>query len=360
MRLLRIKAGNFRNLRYLDVRPSAGLNVLRGRNAQGKTNFIEAVFLALRGYSFRSQRDRELVAWDQKASFVEAELEDRNGRTTVRTELDSTGKRAVWAGEPVGKAQRAGRLGTVLFTPADLSLVKCGPRERRRFLDFELGVFVPGYFSTLQLYKRAVEQRNHLLRMGGGSKSFDALELWTDQVCEYGTVLLSGRLEILKEFAPAACRLFGAWAGEELSIRYRSSVELSNGARKPGNDDLRQTLAAIRREEVRAGQTKAGPHLDDLTFLVNGRESRVFASQGQQRSVVLALKLAQVFLWRRQTGEAPVVLLDDVLSEFDRERRDKVLETLQDDVQAFVTAGEAVLGAGRVFCVHSGNIQEES
>lgn len=360
MRLTRIKAGNFRNFQHLDVQPAAGLNIVRGRNAQGKTNFIEAVFFALRGHSFRSLRDRELVTWGQESAFVEAELEGKDGRTRVRAELNPAGKKIVWAGEPVGKAELAVRLGTVLFTPDDLSLIKGGPRERRRFLDLELGIFVPGYLTALQLYRRALEQRNHLLRMGGGRRYSELLDLWTDEVCKYGMMLLSGRLEILKEFAPLACRLFGAWAGEELAVRYRSSVGLSNGVRTPGAGDLRETLAAVRQDEIRAGQTQAGPHLDDLAFMVNGKEGRPFASQGQQRSVVLALKLAQVFLWKRHTGEAPVVLLDDLLFEFDRERRDKVLETLQNDVQVFITTGERVLSESRVFCVHSGNIQEES
>lgn len=360
MRLLHIRAGHFRCFQDLDLRPAPGLNTIRGRNAQGKTNFIEAVFFALRGHSFRSARDRELVTWGRESAFVEAELEGRGGRSMVRSEIDPVGKRIVWAGQQVGRAELARRLGAVLFTPDDLRLIKGAPRERRRFLDLELGVFVPGYPAALQLYRRAVEQRNHLLRTGGGKRYSEILDLWTDEVCKYGAVVLSGRLEVLKEFVPLASRLFGAWAGEELAVRYRSSVGFANGTHTPGAGDLRETLAAVRREEIRAAQTRAGPHLDDLAFMVNGRESRSFASQGQQRSVVLALKLAQVFLWKRHTGEAPVVLLDDVFFELDRERRDKVLETLQDGAQVFVTAGEHVLDGSRVFRVHSGNIQEES
>ncbi len=360
MRVAGIKAENFRNFSYLDVSPGAGLNVVRGKNAQGKTNFIEAVFLALRGYSFRTLRDRELVTWGRESAFVETVLEGKDGRTTIRANLTAAGKTVYCAGEPAAKAELARRLGVVLFTPDDLRLVKGGPRERRRFLDLELGAFVPGYLNGLQLYRRAVEQRNHLLRIGGGRRFSDTLDLWTDQVCEYGAVVLAGRLEILKEFAPMACRLFSAWGGEELAIRYRSSVSLTNGVRTPVTGTLREALKSAREDEIRLGQTHAGPHLDDLAFVVNGREGRSFASQGQQRSVVLALKLAQVLLWKRHIGEAPVVLLDDVLFEFDRERRERVLETLQNDAQVFITTGEGVLSGDRVFWVQSGNIREES
>ncbi len=360
LRVINIKARNFRNYADLEVKPGRGLNVIRGKNAQGKTNFIECLFFALRGYSFRTARESEVLHWGRDCGFIEARLSRGGCELPVRINLAPEGKTILLAGRPVGRTELGRRAGVVLFTPDDLRLVKGPPRDRRRFLDLELGCFLPGYLEDLKSYQRALEQRNHLLRSRRGRDEGETLDLWTEQLCWHGAGVLLGRLQMLREFAPLVCRLFGAWGGEELAIRYRSSVTLGNSDREQAAGRLREALSAVRREELRLGRTQVGPHLDDLAFIVNGRELRSFASQGQQRSVVLALKLAQVALWKRYTGEVPVVLLDDVLFEFDRERRVRVLETLRANAQVFLTVGDRVFAGDRVFWVESGKIGEES
>lgn len=369
MRVLSIKAHNFRNYKDLDVAPDRGVNVIRGKNAQGKTNFIESLFFVLRGFSFRAARENEVLTWGSDYGYVEAAVEKENREVSIRVSLTSSGKRILLAQRPVGRTELGRGMGVVLFIPDDLRLVKGAPRDRRRFLDLELGYFVPGYLDDLKFYQRALNQRNHLLRLGGRSGNGETLALWTERFCYYGAGVLAGRLEILKQFAPLVCRLFSTWGREELTIKYRSFINLNAGDLSACNaqagrsrlaDSLQRALSEVRREELRLGQTQVGPHLDDLAFMINSREVRSFASQGQQRAIVLALKLAQIVLWKQYTGEVPVVLLDDVLFEFDRERRERVLTTIQNNAQVFLTVGDRTFSGDRVFYVESGNIEKES
>ncbi len=360
MRVLRIKARNFRNYAALEIVPAPGVNVIRGKNAQGKTNLIEGLYLALRGFSFRTARINEVLRWGQEQGFVEVQVERRDGRAvSIRVDLRCSEKTILLAGKPVAQTELGRQFGVVLFTPDDLQLVKGAPSARRRFLDLELGCFVPGYVEALKRYRQALHQRNHLLRRGGRAVR-ETLDQWTEQLCRYGAGVILGRLTVLREFVPLACRLFSAWAGEDLAVRYRSSVNLNNDDRRaPVEENLRRAFAAVHQDELRLGRTQVGPHLDDLAFIINGRDARSFASQGQQRSVVLALKLAQITLWERYTGETPVALLDDVLFEFDRERRVRVLETVRTHAQVFLTAGERVFPGDSVFRVESGVIRKE-
>lgn len=266
MRVLSIKARNFRNYRDLNVTAASAVNVIRGKNAQGKTNFIECLFFAIRGFSFRTARENEIIQLGSDGTRIDALVETGHDTVGIQVTLTSSDKRLLLAGQAVGRSELGRRMPVVLFTPGDLQMVKGGPRYRRRFLDLELGWFSPGYYEALRSYRRALYQRNHLLRSGGRGSAGETLDLWTDQLCRHGAEVLAGRLEILKELAPVACRLFHAWAGEELAMRYRSSVVLGAGDRAQTAAGLHQTVMGVRREELRLAGRRPGRTWMTLPF----------------------------------------------------------------------------------------------
>ncbi|MFZ5900648.1 MAG: DNA replication/repair protein RecF [Bacillota bacterium] len=354
-----VEAQSFRNYTDFRVEPHPRFNVISGRNAQGKSNFIEALYFALRGFSLRAARAGEVVLWGRPGARVTADLEHRGMLTRVLCVQEEKGKRLSIAGQRVNQEDFASRFGAVLFTPDDLLLLKGGPQERRRFLDFEMSVFSPGYTAALREYRRALAQRNALLRAAPGDK--ESFALWTERLTALGGELIMHRLQVLKRVTPLLEEMLKEWGGgEEVGLRYRSAAVLRELSAAGIAGALREALEQNGSREMKMRQTMAGPHRDDLSVLIDGREARVFGSQGQQRSIVLALKLCQVALWKELTGETPVVLLDDVFFELDRGRRRKILEKLGDDAQVFVTVGDSEIPAGKegkVFRVENGNIK---
>jgi DNA replication and repair protein RecF len=360
--LLHLEARDFRNYRELHFEPHPSLNIVRGQNAQGKSNFIEALYYSLRGFSYRAAREVELIRWEKESALIKSiwRLVEGDPDLNIRTVVKPDRKEIQLNGRPVRRGELVNRTGVVLFTPEDLWLIKGGPEGRRRFLDRELGVFSAGYLEDLQQCRRALTQRNALLRQGGGSRAEN--ELWTEQVCRYGARILSARLKLLRDYVPLACRLFNRWVGEDLNIRYQSSVVVNGADAGLLESNLAKATQHRKEEELRVGQTLSGPHRDDLQFLINGRDARSFASQGRQRAIILALKLAQVRFWQLRTGKQPVILLDDVLFELDAPRRQAVLEALEGEAQVFLTVGDAVfesVSEHKSFYVTDGNLREE-
>lgn len=362
MYLLHLEARDFRNYGELLVAPHPSLNIIRGQNAQGKSNFIEALYVSLRGCSYRATREADLIRWGKPCAVVGGIIKpgSEEADLSIRTLIHPDRKEIRVDGNPVRRGEIVERTGVVLFTPEDLWLIKGGPQGRRRFMDRELGLFSAGYFDDLQHCRRALSQRNALLRQRGGSRAEN--ELWTEQVCRFGARILSARLKLLREYVPLVCRLFNRWTGGDLNIRYQSSVVISgidNGALE---NSLLKAVVDREKEEHRFRQTLSGPHRDDLQFMINGHDARSFGSQGQQRAIILALKLAQIEFWQLRTGRQPVVLLDDVLFELDEPRRRAVLDALRNRAQVFLTVGDAVFQSTdehKSFHVVDGNLGEE-
>ncbi|MFZ5899112.1 MAG: DNA replication/repair protein RecF [Bacillota bacterium] len=358
LRVCTVEGHNFRNYTTFRIEPHPRFNVISGRNAQGKSNFIEAVYFALRGFSLRAARADEVVLWGSPGARILADVEHRGMLTRVLCVQDEKGKKLSIAGQRVSQEDFASCFGAVLFTPDDLLLLKGGPQERRRFLDFEMSAFSPGYSAALREYRRALSQRNALLRTVPGDK--DSFELWTERLTALGGELIMHRLQVLKKVTPLLEEMLREWgSGEEVSVRYRSAAVLRELTAAGITEALREALEQSRSQELKMGQTMVGPHRDDLVVLINGRDARTFGSQGQQRSIVLALKLCQAALWKDLTGETPVVLLDDVFFELDQSRRRRILERLGDGAQVFVTVGDSEIPAGKegkFFRVENGSI----
>lgn len=364
MRIKGLELHRFRNYTDLELYPEPGLNILSGLNAAGKTNVLESIFLCALGRSHRTPHDAELLMDGQPDGSVALALETRGGSRSIRIELFRGERKRVYLDEaPLNRSgELMGCLNVVMFSPEDLQLVKDGPQERRRFLDMELSQLKPAYYYALQQYNQALKQRNLLLKEE--SVPYDMIELWDEQLSKLGATIMQNRAVFVEELSQNAHTLHAKMSGtkEILETVYQPTIPVQD------YDAMRETLTeqlADRLErDIFRGFTSVGPHRDDLLLLLNGRDLRVYGSQGQQRTAALSLKLSEIDLVRRVRGERPVLLLDDVFSELDAERQSRLLEVVS-DCQTFVTCThlEEFVKAGalsmQVYRVSNGRVVEE-
>lgn len=364
MQITEVRLQGFRNYASARIAPAPGLNVLVGENAAGKTNVLEAVFLCALGRSHRTPRDAELINVAADAALVGLVLTTSGGTRDVAVRiLRGDKKRISVDGTQLSRSgELMGCLNAVLFAPEDMALVKDGPGERRRFLDMELSQQKPAYYYQLQQYNLALRQRNALLRQAD-RPPYSALEPWEEQLARLGASIMASRASLVTELAALAREKHLALSGgkETLSAAYRPSV-VPDPSEAAGDAILRRLISERERDFAR-GSTGAGPHRDDMELLLDGADVRVFGSQGQQRTVVLSLKLSELEILRKARGEPPVLLLDDVFSELDRERQRMLLKACT-GCQTFITCThlEEIAEAGatgmRVYSVRSGAITE--
>jgi DNA replication and repair protein RecF len=355
MRLTHLSLHNFRNYVRLDLSLPPGVTLLQGDNAQGKTNLLEAIYYLATSRSPHAGADRELVNWlaVEEEPLPYARLVGRvargAGEVAIEITLTQQANHQTRYRKQIrlnGVAKRAmdllGQLNVVLFLPDDIALVSGSPSGRRRYLDATLCQIDPVYCRTLSRYNQIITQRNALLRDlrdRGGDPS--QLAFWSERLVEHGSYLVSRRWRALLALDELAHRVHSQLTdgGEQLHLCYVPSVEMEG----PGDaDDVARAFQAqvedLRRREVAAGMTLVGPHRDEVRFLVNDVDAGVYGSRGQQRTAALALKLAEVDLMRTETGEYPVLLLDDVLSELDEHRRRFLMRNLEDGAeQAIIT-----------------------
>ena len=330
------------------------MTVFTGPNAQGKTNVLEALHLCCLGKSHRTSRDEELIQWGRDSARVTVKTAQRDGTHEVAVVLSRTQRKKKTVRIGLRQAERIGELlghvCGVLFSPEDLQIVKDGPAERRRFMDMQLSQLRPAYFYALQRAVRTLNQRNALLKdIARNPSLLPTLDMWDEQLARVGAVICENRRE-------ADLSLTGG--REELRLRYVSQV-----ADAPDTyEALLARLSRARSEDLRRMTTTVGIHRDDIAITIDGKEARTFASQGQQRSAVLSLKLAQLELAGAESGEAPILMLDDVMSELDPSRRRQLIERI-DRVQTFVTCTDLsdLAGArqGAVYRVENGVLTRE-
>ncbi len=363
MRLCSVELVNFRNYERLQLEFPEGTLLLFGQNAQGKTNLLEAIYLCTCARSHRTGRDEELIRHGE--DFYRATVgfvTDRGIGETVSIEYRRTaGRKGTPArvirynGLEIGRlADMMGLFHAILFAPEDLQIIKDGPAERRRFLDILISRTDRAYFRDLQEFWRTLAHRNHLLKhlrsrglnreadrsLPGGSVS--QLAVWDESLAGYAGAILEKRLafvERLSELASQSLRHLTA-SREALALDYRSFPGLMPDLDRAAIARLYlERLARAREDDLMRGSTSQGPHRDDIQILLNGRNARLFASQGQQRSAVLSLKMAELAILTETTGERPILLLDDVMSELDEARRSRLLEVIEGH-QVFITCTE--------------------
>ncbi|MBD1379866.1 DNA replication/repair protein RecF [Metabacillus arenae] len=334
---------NYRNYKKLSVDFQNKVNVILGENAQGKTNMMEAIYVLAMAKSHRTSNDKELIQWDEEYAKIEGRVQKANGSIPMQLVLSKKGKKArVNHIEQKKLSQYIGAMNVIMFAPEDLNLVKGSPQIRRRFIDMEIGQVSPVYIYDLSRYQKIMNQRNQYLKQLMTKKQTDLtmLDVLTAQLIEVATKLVIKRLEFIKQLQKWAEPIHSGISRdlENLTIHYLSSVDVSD------DGDLSKMIEAyeekfdkIREREIERGTTLAGPHRDDLQFLVNERDVQTYGSQGQQRTTALSLKLAEIELIHEEIGEYPILLLDDVLSELDDFRQSHLLNTIQGKVQTFVT-----------------------
>ena len=358
-----LRHDGFRNLHPGVWQPDAGVNILYGDNAQGKTNLLEACWLFTGSRSFRGAKDPELITFDRESAALELAF-FAGGREQEATVTVRHRRQATLNGVTLSSAAKlAGVFCGVVFSPAHLSLVKDGPEGRRRFVDAAYCQLKPGYVGALTEYAKALTQRNALLRqcreepVSGGE---ELLELWDHTLAAAGARLTVARCHYLSRLEPLAAAIYDGLSGgrEQLSLRWETKAETGGSAADIARSWLR-AMGQARRADLGAGFSTVGPHRDDLGIYLNDLPVKIYGSQGQQRSAVLALKLAEASLLQQVTGEPPVAFLDDVMSELDVSRQDYILNHIE-GWQVFITCCEPSSAlratAGRVFQIKQGVI----
>jgi len=327
-------------------------NVFCGGNAQGKTNLLEVLYLFSMGKSFRTQQDAELIRFGTDFTRAELVFCDRNREQTLEIIILRDRKKQIKInGLSISKlSELIGNLHVVLFYPEELGLVKDGPYARRRFMDVALSQLRPAYYHVLGQYHRTLEQRNKLIKKIRFSESEamrDTVFVWNEKLVDYGIELIAYRTAFMEELQALAQKTHYEASKEELTLSYRPRFS----DRQSFLDKLESSFS----REVEQGCTLYGPHRDDFEIFINGKDAKSFASQGQQRSAVLSLKLAQADLLFKEYGEYPVLLLDDIMSELDKERRAYLAGRIPDK-QVFITCTDldGLLERGKVFTVTNG------
>lgn len=342
MNLLTLTAENYRNIASARLNFVPGVNLLYGQNAQGKTNALECVYLFARGKSYRGSGDEDLIRFGEKGFHIGISYKTKNGEQTLDYRYWEGSRKRQKNGAPVKLSEMIGNFRAVLFCPEHLSLVKGAPQERRAFLNIAIAQCRPVYLKLCDEYNKILENRNCLLKemQKGFRYDLEELESWTDRLADTAATIAEYRISYLKKLAPHAKDLLNDLSGsrETLQITYQSEAEGETPS------DIKESYLKLFKEnrsrEIAAGCSLFGAHRDDADILINGISARAYGSQGQQRSAVLALKLAEGEVCRDETGEYPVFLFDDVMSELDETRRGYVLRETGDR-QIVLTACES-------------------
>lgn len=361
MKIRSLKLKNYRNYDLLKLDFDGAANIFYGDNAQGKTNILEAVYISGTTKSHRGAKDRELIRFGQDESHIEAIVEKNGIDYQLDMHLKKNSPKGIAINKmPIRKASELfGIVNFVFFSPEDLNIIKNGPSERRRFIDMELSQLDRVYLSNLTNYNRIVNQRNHLLKsMGIGGELKDTLEVWDMQLIQYGDKIIERRKEFLDRVNEIISSIHKKLTGdrEEIQVIY----EPSNG-----NLTLEQALQKNRERDIRIKSTSAGPHRDDICFMVGGLDIRRYGSQGQQRTAALSLKLSEIELVKQAAKDTPVLLLDDVLSELDKHRQNYLLDSIN-DIQTLITCTGVEdfvnhrFSINKVFHVHEGQVTDEN
>lgn len=370
MKIKRLELTNYRNYREQAISLAPGVSIFLGQNAQGKTNILEAVYYAALGRSHRTSADTELIFWEAGKARLSLDFLRLDAENQLEFLFTRESRRKIFRnGASIRMKDLIGTINIVLFSPEDLFLVKGAPAGRRRFLDMEISQADPAYFYDLAVYTRLLSQRNTLLkRIRDGESKESELPLWDAQLVPKAVSVMKKRIAAVTKLGVLAAKAQDELSGgkEKLSLRYEiHGAETADGEEmtKDLSSWYNEKLAESTKVDILRGATRFGPHRDDLAFFVNDVDLRAYGSQGQQRTGVLALKLAELSFFREETGEYPILLLDDVMSELDRERREQLLSFIRgEQLQALITATDEAYfpsgGFGTVYHVEQGTVKE--
>ncbi len=360
MKIKNISIENFRNIKDLSLE-FEDINIIWGENAQGKTNLIEAIYLFTGGKSFRGAKDSQLIKIGEEKSRLKIEFEG-SGREQY-AEIDINNKRVASLNGVKKKSasQLSDEIKAVIFSPVHLNMIKDGPSERRKFIDAALCQIKSNYRNLLKEYNRCLNQRNILLKDLKNNPELDSLlYIWNKNCAISGAKIIYQRLKYIEAISPYVKDIFSGISGgnEEIELKYLSNQEYSTDMEDIEKKLLR-ALENNKYQDMMNKSTSSGPHRDDIEILINGVSARIYGSQGQQRSCVLAMKLAEASLLEQITKKEPIALLDDVMSELDEKRQDYILNHIKNR-QVFITCCDKEtilrLKKGKTFHIENGSL----
>lgn len=356
-----LKLKNYRNYDLLNIDFDKSTNIFYGDNAQGKTNILESVYLSGTTKSHRGTKDKDLIKFENDESHIETVIERSGVPFQIDIHLKKNSPKGIAINKvPIRKASELfGLINFVFFSPEDLNIIKNGPSERRRFMDLELSQLDKIYLKDLSGYNRVINQRNKLLKDAWQSSNLlDTLDVWDEQLVLYGNKIIERRkkfiLQVNKIISDIHSKLTGG--KEKIILSYEPGT---------GNLSLEEALKKNKERDIRTKSTSVGPHRDDICFISNDVDIRKFGSQGQQRTAALSLKLSEIELVKQLIKDTPVLLLDDVLSELDKNRQNYLLDSIH-NIQTLITCtglDEFVnhrFSINKVFHVQDGHVAKEN
>ncbi|PKK39870.1 DNA recombination and repair protein RecF [Clostridiaceae bacterium JG1575] len=357
-----LELNNFRNYEQLQIKPGEGLNLLTGENAQGKTNVLEAIFFCAFGRSHRTSRDKEMQRFETPYTRVQLEVVRKPIPKKIEIRFNEEGRKFIEInGRKITRIpDLLGTLNVIMFSPEDLKVVKETPAVRRRFLDMEISALDKVYYHQLVSYNRVISERNNLFKMRYVDPQ--VLDVYDEKAASLGAALIQKRMNHLAALNEKAQPIHSeiTLERERIEYRYRSTVSLDGDLERA----LRQALFSMRRHDLEKKGTSIGPHRDDFSMLLNGADARTYGSQGQQRTAILTLKFASLGLIKERTGEFPVLLLDDVLSELDVSRQNFILSRIE-GIQTILTMTgyenieQRLIQGARIFHIRAGTATTE-
>ena len=327
-----LELADYRNYDTLSLNFDKGVNILYGDNAQGKTNILEAVYVAATTKSHRGSKDREIINFDKEEAHIRTYVEKDGVQTRVDMHLRKTGNKGIAIdGQKIKRAaDLLGLCNVVFFSPEDLGIIKNGPSERRRFMDMELCQLDKTYLHDLNNYNKIINQRNKLLKdMYFSPGLMETLSVWDMQLAGFGSKVIERRRKFVEQLNPIIASIHRELSGgrEKLEILYEPDTE---------SEDFERKLRINRERDIKMKTTSVGPHRDDFAFLIDNIDARKFASQGQQRTAALSLKLSEIELVKNMINDSPILLLDDVLSELDSGRQQLLCNSIG-NIQTIIT-----------------------
>lgn len=337
-----LKIKNYRNFSSAELELNDSLNIFIGDNGQGKTNLMEAVYLASIGRTFRLNSENELIKFHENKSLVEVSMLKNNYNTKIELQLERNKKKFVLInGVKLDKtSEMIGILNNVIFTPDDMKIIKGSPVERRKFVNIDISQIKPKYKYLLNKYKRICTERNIILKnycTNPGNK--DIINIWNDYLVNIGTEIILYRQDYINNLKKYATNIYADISGnkEKFDLSYLcNAVNLDNVDKDDVKKHYYDKIHSNFNNEIQNKVTMYGPHKDDILIKINDKECKYFGSQGQQRSAILAIKLAEIEIIKEEIGEYPVLLLDDVLSELDNKRKGFLINYIQ-GIQTFIT-----------------------
>ncbi len=359
MYIKELSVSNFRNYDNAYINLSNGLNVFEGQNAQGKTNLLEAIYICAIGKSNRTSKIKDCINWSKSFSIIDIKVQKKIGTIHIQFKILENGKKIILInGSPIKSlSQLLGEINIIYFFPDDLKLIKEAPNDRRKFMDIDISQASKIYFNNLMKYNLALAQRNKLLK---SAKTLTELEqtinIWDEQLSSYASKIIMSRIRFLAKLAPLAEKSHFELSNNQETLKISYQGETGDSV-----DEIKNKLLKLYKENLEKdynlGYTSIGPHKDDIYIELNGVDLRSFGSQGQQRTASLALKFAEIELFKSESGEEPIILLDDVLSELDEKRRQNLIK-MSEKLQTIITCTEYTENAknAQVFKIKSGKI----